>query len=79
MIFLRKSVANESYKIAGYIENNIKLNIIQAFEVYNATIGAEEKRQIDRRVYHLRRESILKKLVASIDKNFNRGMQGREK
>jgi hypothetical protein len=49
LIFLRKSIANDSHKIDVYINTQVLPNLKKVFETYYVAIGVEERRQIEKR------------------------------
>lgn len=79
MVYLRKSIANNSHRLNGYVTTTVLNNIRKAFEVYHSLISQEENKQRQRREEYYRRAKIFNKVLDQVDKNFNKGLQGKVK
>lgn len=55
MIYLRKSIANNSNRLNVYVANTVLPQVKRAFEVYYSIISQEETKQLQRLNEHQRK------------------------
>jgi hypothetical protein len=79
MIYLRKSIANNSHRLNGYINSTVLPNLKKAFDTYYSLISQEENKQIQRRQAYFRNEKTFNKVISILDKNFTKSLEGKFK